>query len=275
MLGPPWTTATPAAYVRTAPLPRSGDEMDADAQRRAIERHVKSYEMEEPEWFVDDNARGDDLDRVGLRRLLTSVRRGEVSTVLVARANRLSTHLADVLAVVDRYLEPNDASLVSVTERIDTSTDRGKRLLEMLRSFEGLGGGPRGEEAGAASDADARTEEARRLSAEARREKAEAGEHVAGRIPYGYTRTDDGDVEPDPDEAPVVRRIFRLRDEDTTLRAIADALNEDDVPAPSGGTWRASTVQYLLDNEIYHGYRTYTIDGDTVTQDVPRLQIVK
>ena len=66
-----------------------------------------------------------------------------------------------------------------------------------------------------------------------------------------------------------------MRRDGETLRAIAAALNDDGVPAPSGGTWSASTVSYLLDNEVYHGYRTYTIDGDTVTQDVPELRIVK
>jgi hypothetical protein len=34
-------------------------------------------------------------------------------------------------------------------------------------------------------------------------------------------------------------------------------------------------VRYLLQNETYYGYRTYTIDGETVTQDVPHLQIVE
>ena len=271
MLGPPWTTPTPAAYLRTSPVPRPDGEPDLDAQRRVIERHVQAHALEAPEWYVDEHARGDDLERVGLRRLMTSVSSGEVSVVLVAQANRLSTHLRDVLGFVDQYLEPAGASLASVTERLDTSTRRGEQMLEMLRSFDGLGGGMRLDE----EEVDARTEEARRLSAEGRREKAAAGEHVAGRIPYGYTRSKEGVVQPNPEEARVVRRIYDLREQGETLRAIAAALNGDDVSAPSGGTWSPSTVRYVLDNEIYHGYRTYTIDGDTVTQDVPRLRIVK
>jgi DNA invertase Pin-like site-specific DNA recombinase len=268
MLGPPWTTPTPAAYLRTSPPPRPDDEPDLGEQRRLIERYVEAHELEEPDWYVDEDAAGDDLERVGLRRLMTQAQDGEVSTVLVAQSNRLSTRLADVLAFIERYLEPSDATLVSVTERFDTGTGRGRDFLGMLRSFSSLAA-PR------SSNSDDGGEEADRPRPSDRRwQKAEAGEHVTGRIPFGYRQAESGRLRPDPDEAPTVRRIFRLRRGGKSLRAIAKRLNDDAIPAPSGGSWRASSVRYLLDNETYYGYRTYTIDGETVTQDVPHLQIV-
>jgi len=269
MLGPPWTTPTPAAYLRTSPPPRPGDEPDLGEQRRLIERYVEANELDEPDWYVDEDAAGDDLERVGLRRLMTQAQDGEVSTVLVARANRLSTRLADVLAFIERYLDPADATLVSVTESFDTGSNRGREILDMMQSFSSLAA-PR-----PSDSEEPDTAEQRPRPSDRRWEKAEAGKHVTGRIPFGYRQADSGRLRPDPDEAPVVRRIFRLRRGGKSLRAIAERLNDDAIPAPSGGTWRASSVRYLLQNETYYGYRTYTIDGQTVTQDVPHLQIVE
>jgi DNA invertase Pin-like site-specific DNA recombinase len=257
----------PAAYLRTGEYDLDGAP-DLDEQRRHIRRHVRAHDasgdaLDRLTWHVDEKARGTDLDRLGLRRLVTRVQSGDVSVVLVHRANRLSTRLRDVLRILERYFEPADTRLVSVTERFDTGTDRGRRVLSMLRSFSELGAEPPDK----AAD--------REKAAAGRRRAAEAGAHAAGRVPYGYRRTERGALQPDPDQAQVVRRIFRLRDDGASLRAIAQALTDDGVPAPSGGPWQASTVRYLLHNETYYGYRTYELGGDTITQDVPHLQIVE
>jgi site-specific DNA recombinase len=257
----------PAAYLRTGEYDLD-EAPGLDEQRRHIRRYVRAHDetgdaLDRLTWHVDEEAGGTDLDRLGLRRLITRVQDGEVSVVLVHRANRLSTRLRDVLRILDRYFEPAGARLVSVTERFDTGTDRGRRILDMLRSFSELGAEPPDK----AAD--------REKAAAGRRRAAEAGAHAAGRVPYGYRRTERGALQPDPDQAPVVRRIFRLRDEGATLRAIAEALTDDGVPAPTGGTWQASTVRYVLHNETYYGYRTYDLGGETITQDVPHLQIVE
>ena len=55
--------------------------------------------------------------------------------------------------------------------------------------------------------------------------KAEQGERLGGRPPYGY-RKSDGDANtlvPDEDTAPVVKRIFSLSAAAGRLRAVSDA----------------------------------------------------
>ena len=259
----PRAGAEPAGYLRTAPYPIQED-LDLDAQRRLIRRYAEAEGLGEVRWYVEDGASGTDLDRIELRRLITDVADRRVSHVIVASMNRLSTRRSTLVRLYDRYLADLGIPLVSVTETIDTSTGRGERVMQMLRSFTDPGAEP----SAAQLDAQARAQDRRR-------EVAESGRHAAGRVPYGYRKTETGRLQVDTEQAEVVRRIFRLRRGELSLRAIAGALNDDAVPSPTGGTWRASTVSYLLDNEIYFGYRTYELGDETLTQDVPHLQIVE
>ena len=58
----------------------------------------------------------------------------------------------------------------------------------------------------------------------------------------------------DEAEAVIVRRIFQARREGQTFRAIADRLNADGVPSPSGrGAWSASRICQMVDQPIYIG----------------------
>ena len=73
--------------------------------------------------------------------------------------------------------------------------------------------------------------------------------HTGGRVPYGYRRMperldpDTGlalpslGIEPDPETAPVVRRMYRLYLDGVGLRGIAQALNAEGVASPKGAGW--------------------------------------
>lgn len=254
-------TESPAGYVRTPPRPLDADAPDVDAQQQAVRRRVEAEDWPEPEWFVDRHAAGTDLDRLDLRRLITSAAEGLVTVVLVESLTHLATRRQDLVALVDTYLQPNGIRLIALREGIDTEAPRGRAVLDLLRRLVP----PRRTYA---------ENDPQGTAVDRIREQVAAGKHAGGRIPYGYRRKAAGRLTPDPEQADVVRRIFRLRRHDQSLRAIATRLNDRDIPAPSGGRWRASTVRYVLNNEIYHGYRTYTVEGETLTQDVPHLQIV-
>ena len=100
-------------------------------------------------------------------------------------------------------------------------------------------------------------------------------------------------------EAAVVRRIFKEFADGRSPRAIAVALNQDDVPDPTGRPWGPSTINGnvargtgILNNELYVGRLVwnrlrYVKDLDTgrrisrlnpktdwITRDVPVLRIV-
>lgn len=110
---------------------------------------------------------------------------------------------------------------------------------------------------------------------------AAAGRWLGGRPNYGYrlVETDQPHpqrqkaaagirlrvLEPDPETAPVVRRIFELFDAGVGYRSIANRLEADGLPSPgevgptrhprSAGVWSGSAVRAILTNPRYLGHQ--------------------
>jgi DNA invertase Pin-like site-specific DNA recombinase len=103
--------------------------------------------------------------------------------------------------------------------------------------------------------------------------RGQRGRVEAGKIPggnsYGYQIVrrvlDDGSVatgerESDPEQAAIIRRIFKEYAEGMTPRRIAARLNREGIASPRGGQWNASTINGnrqrrngVLNNDLYIG----------------------
>ena len=88
---------------------------------------------------------------------------------------------------------------------------------------------------------------ARRGTPRSRRDVATIGDVRAtpGQPPYGYMAVA-GELVPDLDEQRQVQRMVQLRNAGHSLREIADALNDDGVPARRG-QWHPQTVARVVD----------------------------
>ena len=81
-----------------------------------------------------------------------------------------------------------------------------------------------------------------------------------GRTPYGYRIGEDRSLAVVPNEAEVVRSIFRLyTGEGLGLRLIAQRLNEAGTSNRRGGSWSIIAIRDILRNPVYMG--TYTRYG--------------
>ena len=70
----------------------------------------------------------------------------------------------------------------------------------------------------------------------------------------GYTKSQDGKLVVVPEEAEVVRRIFREYLEGFSTKAIVRHLNEDHIRTPTGkDAWHPSTITSMLENEKFCG----------------------
>lgn len=92
---------------------------------------------------------------------------------------------------------------------------------------------------------------------------AEAGRATGSRI-YGYLSSPGGGQEILPNEATVVRRIWRMFADGDNGRDIAATLNRDGIPGPRGGMWNASTLigsrqrgNGILKCELYGGIKVW------------------
>jgi hypothetical protein len=91
-----------------------------------------------------------------------------------------------------------------------------------------------------------------------RKALAEKGVHVAGQIPIGYLRGEDGRYIPDPETRDIVLGVFERRAKGESYAKIARWLAEQDHPRSAEG------VVSMLRNPVYLGEARH---GDTVTKD--------
>jgi len=109
-----------------------------DSQREAIEAYVVSQRGKG--WaalstrYDDAGWSGSTLERPAFTQLRADIDAGMIDVVAVYKFDRLSRNFADFVALIDD-LDERGVSVVSTTQSIDTSTDVGRLILNVLASF--------------------------------------------------------------------------------------------------------------------------------------------
>ncbi len=155
-------------------------------------------------------------------------RRG--SALIVYSLSRLARSTKDAIAIAEQ-LDKAGADLVSLSERIDTTTAAGKmvfRMLAVLAEFE-------------------RDLVSERTSAAMSIKRAN-GQRISGRIPFGYDLADDGvRLIENAAEQSVISDIRTMRAEGATLKRIAETLRERGVRTNTGRAfWEPKTLSQIL-----------------------------
>jgi DNA invertase Pin-like site-specific DNA recombinase len=179
--------------------------------------------------------------------------------------------------LVDYLKRPDKGFVLVVSRSFDTLGVDSKEALRRYFQIEGLGAqvafitGPEDPIADVAQQLTDGSETAKlseRVRAAMRR-KAVRGE-VLGRPPYGYRVGARRRLELVPDEAVVVRYIFRLYLQDGLgIRLIARRLNEEGYRTRRGGNWSMVSIRDILRNRVYLG--TYARFGVRVPGSHPAL----
>lgn len=236
-----------AIYVR---LSRDREGQTAlDRQEEDCRAWAKQHGLEVVRVFTDLGKSGyKDVRREGFDDALRALESGEVGTLLVWKLDRLSRRgIGQVGQVLDR-LEASGGRIVAVQDNLDTSHQQARIVIALLAEL------ARAE----STNTGVRVSNAK----QALRRK---GKWHGGAPPYGLRRRgEDGHLEPDPERAPVVRRIVTEALEGRSLRSIAQGLTADGVPAPRGNRWAASTVSKILRSPVLAGSLGRDDDGEII-----------
>ncbi len=223
-----------------------------DAQREACEAYIKSQAHEGwtlvPAPFDDGGLSGASLDRPALQTLLDQVRLKKIDIVVVYKVDRLTRSLADFAKLVELF-DQHDVSFVSVTQSFNTTSSMGRLTLNVLLSF-------------AQFEREVIGERVRdKIAASKRR-----GIWVGGPVPLGY-RSVDKKLQVAPDEADLVRKIFKNYLGLGSLSALAASLNAENLkPKPrqltngrtlAAACYRVGPLAHLLKNRFYIGEVVY------------------
>lgn len=235
-----------AIYVRVSTKYQI-DKESLPFQRNELPRYaevvlgVRDYEI-----FEDAGYSAKNTDRPAYQQMMSRVRAGEFSHILVWKIDRISRNLLDFAQMWDE-LQRCGVTFVSKNEQFDTSTAIGEAMLQIVLVFAQL----------------ERKMTSERVSA-IFMSRAEEGQWNGGKTPFGYRRDKEKKkflVE--PSEAKVVRMIYDLyKSEHSTLK-VAKTLNERGLHQRSGKAWTPTTVSIILKNPFYTGKMRYNYRDET------------
>jgi site-specific DNA recombinase len=159
------------------------------------------------------------LNRPSLTRLLAMVDAGEVSTVVIAKLDRLTRSVGDLAELLERF-DRKDVALMSVSESLDTRSAAGRLVINVMVSV-------------GQWEREAIGERTR----DAMKHKKASGQRV-GTIEYGYQLADCGKLlEPCESEQRTIQRVRAMRTDGRSFQSIADTLNESGSRTRIGSLW--------------------------------------
>lgn len=215
-------------YIRVSTEQQADEGVSLAAQQAKIEAWCALNDCELVNVYVDAGISGKSIDkRMGLQQALEALAKDMV--LVVYSLSRMSRSTKDCIEIAEQ-LKQQGSDLVSLTEKIDTSSAMGEFFFTVIAALGTL----------------ERKQIGERTKAALAHKKA-IGEKYAP-VPFGYKEIE-GRLEAVESEAKLVADINSQRLAGQTLQSIANNLNTLGITGKQGGKWHASTVKCILQRQ--------------------------
>ena len=221
-------------------------------QKELLRDYVKNNNFNLVKEYVDDGFSGTDFERPGFKSLLEDINNKKINCVIVKDLSRLGRDHVMTGYYIETFFPENNIRFISILESFDSfknqaSNDSSTFIIACNDYY------------------------SKQNSIKIRNvlnEKRKSGKFVGSLPCYGYMRDpkDKGHLIPNPETAPIVKKIFKWRADGIGPTEIANRLNRAHVVTPSGykktnyssrlidrDNWNISTVKKILINRIYTG----------------------
>ncbi len=235
---------------------RQGSSDSIVNQRMILENYAKENGFENTRVFADDGYTGVNFERPAFKQILDLIEKNEVATLITKDLSRLGRNYIEVGSYTEIYFPRNNVRYIAINDNFDSLYTEGNELAPFKNLF---------------NEWYAR-DTSKKIRA-VKRAKAEKGERIGSRPPYGYVKdpNDSKKIIVNEETAPVVRRIFSMCVEGLGPTVIANKLKELQILTPvmyeyrKSGTavthldpdrpydWNAKTVADILSKEDYIG----------------------
>jgi DNA invertase Pin-like site-specific DNA recombinase len=199
-------------YVRVSTDEQANSRAGLDAQRAAIliEAQRQGWELIE---IVEDAASGKSMKRPGIERVLTELRAGHATALVVAKLDRLSRSMLDFASLM-ATAQRQGWGVVALDVNVDTTTPSGEMMATVTAAF---------------------AQFERRLISQ--RTKEALAQRKAAGVRLGRERVVSAELE---------ARAHALKASGLSVRKIGAALAVEGHHAPGGGDWSPSSLQRIL-----------------------------
>lgn len=200
-----------------------------DAQLHACEAYAASHGLTVAGVYDDDGVSGAaGLEkRTGMLAAIAAIEKGTL--LLVSKRDRLGRDPI-VVAMIESAVSRKGGRIVSVagegTESDDPTSILMRRIVDAFGEYERL-------------IIKARTSAA--LQAKKRR-----GEKTGGSVPYGFVLGENGRLIENVREQAGLTRMYELRGQGLSLRAIGECLESEGFPSKSGKPWKPESIKQIL-----------------------------
>ena len=231
-----------AIYARVS-SERQDVDLSISGQLKALREYASRNGYMMVKEYIDEAESGRSIDRPGFKQMIVAARQKplQFEAILVWKLSRFARNREDSI-IYKSLLRKQGVQVVSINELVE-DTPSGRLLegiIEVIDEF---------------YSANLSQDVTRGM-----RETASRGFYPGGPPPYGYMRVkvQDGSIqriklEPDPDTAPVVERIFQECLSDKGMIEITRGLNGDGLTTRKKKKWSKTSVSTVLKNEVYTG----------------------
>ncbi|MCL1881049.1 MAG: recombinase family protein [Oscillospiraceae bacterium] len=218
-------------------------------QREMLLNYCKQNQLAIYGEYVDDGVSGLTFERNGFKQMISDIENSKVGAVVCKDLSRLGRNNALVAYYTEIYFLENNVRFIAVNDNIDSAVGENEIMgfKSVINEFY-----------------------ARDISKKIRSVKSvlqQKGKRTGGQPPLGYMpdSLDKNHYVIDPENAPLVLRMFNMAAEGASIHSIARTFTEEGILSPrdiqqgsdTGVEWSVTSVGRMLKNKVYLGCMVY------------------
>ena len=225
-------------------------------QKMILQRYAADHHFPNPCFYVDDGYSGASFQRPGFQQMMADMENGEIGIIITKDLSRLGRNQLHTGLYIEERFPMFGVRYIAINDNVDTDSSESNELMPFKNLFN-----------------EWYVRDSSRKVRAVLKAKAERGERLGTRAPYGYKKdeADSKKLVVDEEAAAVVRRIFAMCAAGRGPSQIARKLREEQILCPTTYAyqkfginhtslnmeepfhWTSSTVANMLENELYLG----------------------
>ena len=232
-----------------------GDSNSIQNQKNILQKFAEDHHFPNPCFYVDDGFSGGNFQRPAFQQMISDMENGEIGIIVTKDLSRLGRNQLHTGLYIEERFPMFGVRYIAINDNVDTDSNESNDLMPFKNLFNEW----------------FIRDTSRKIRA-VLKAKAERGERLGTRAPYGYIKDPETKkLAVDDEAAAIVRRIFAMCASGNGPSQIARILKKEQVLTPTmyaytrygmnhtcldtahPYNWSDSAIANLLENEIYLG----------------------